>query len=69
MMPDVKFCIKCDMEYPKARYQLGYRTCLSCGDKDATKIAVQKCKQTAPLFNKGAVQYITSLSQVKYIGR
>ena len=68
-MTDVKFCIKCDMEYPLARHQLGYRTCLSCGDQDATKIAVQKSKQTAPLFNKGAAQYITSLSQVKFIGR
>ena len=68
-MTDVKFCIKCDMEYPKARYQLGYMTCLSCGDQDATKIAAQKSKQTAPLFNKGAYQYIPSLSQTKFIGR
>jgi len=68
-MTDVKYCIKCDMEYPKARYQLGYRTCLSCGDQDATKIANQKSKQTAPLFNKGSYQYIPSLSQVKFIGR
>ena len=68
-MTDVKYCTKCDMEYPKARYQLGYRTCLSCGDKDATKIAAQKSKQTAPLFNKGAYQYISSKSQTKFIGR
>lgn len=65
----VKYCIKCDMEYPNARHQLGYRTCLSCGDLDATKIANQKSKQTAPLFNKGAYQYIPSLSQTKFIGR
>lgn len=68
-MTDVKYCIKCDMEYPKARHQLGYRTCLSCGDHEATKIAKQKSKQTAPLFNKGAYQYIPSLSQTKFIGR
>lgn len=68
-MTDVKYCIKCDMEYPKARHQLGYRTCLACGDQDATKIANQKSKQTAPLFNKGSYQYIPSLSQVKFIGR
>ena len=37
-MTDVKFCIKCDMEYPKARHQLGYRTCLSCGEQQAKKV-------------------------------
>ena len=69
MTTDVKFCIMCDAEYSNARYQLGYKTCLSCGDLAASKIVKQKSSQTAPLFNKVAAQYITSLSQVKYIGR
>jgi len=69
MTTGVKFCITCDTEYSNARYELGYKTCLSCGDLEASKIARQKSKQTAPLFNKGAAQYITSLSQTKFIGR
>lgn len=64
-----KICIKCDMEYSIKRYNLGYKTCLDCGELDAEKIANQKSKQTAPLFNKGSYQYISSLSQAKYIGR
>lgn len=69
MMTGVKFCIACDAEYSNARYQLGYKTCLACGDLAASKIAKQKSRQTAPLFNKGAYQYISSLSQTKFIGR
>lgn len=28
-------CIKCGDDIPTKRYELGYHTCLSCGEKDA----------------------------------
>lgn len=31
-------CITCNAEYSAKRAALGYKTCLTCGDKDASKI-------------------------------
>lgn len=62
-------CTVCHSEYPDKRKNLGYRTCISCGDKEAKEEAIRKSKCTAPLFNKGAYQYIGSMSVVKHIGR
>ena len=31
-------CVVCGSRYPRARFSLGYVTCLSCGDKDAKRI-------------------------------
>ena len=62
-------CIECYSDYPDKRKNLGYKTCIICGDKQATKEAIRKSKCTAPLFNKGAYQYIGSISVVKHIGR
>lgn len=62
-------CILCFEEFSKKRADLGYKTCLNCGDKIAHKEALRKSKQVAPLFNKGAYQYIGSIKEVKYIGR
>lgn len=63
------FCNICSNEYPDKRKQLGYETCLSCGDKIATKEAIRKSKCVAPLFNKGGYGYISSVKQAKSIGR
>lgn len=62
-------CTKCYENYPEKRKELGYTTCISCGDKEAQKEAIRKSKCTAPLFNKGAYQYIGSFEETKYIGR
>lgn len=62
-------CIKCFNDYPVKRLNLGYKTCIDCGDKEAKKEAIRKSKCTAPLFNKGAYQYIGDINDVKYIGR
>ena len=62
-------CIRCENTYPDRRKALGYNTCIICGDKEAKQEADRKSKCTAPLFNKGAYQYIGSLFDAKHIGR
>ena len=62
-------CTECYSNYPEKRQSLGYKTCITCGDKEAQKEAIRKSKCTAPLFNKGAYQYIGDISVVKHIGR
>ena len=62
-------CIECYSEYPEKRKNIGYETCIVCGDKKASKEAIRKSKCIAPLFNKGAYQYIGNIKEEKYIGR
>ena len=62
-------CTECLSKFPDKRKTLGYTTCISCGDKKASEEIKRKSKCTAPLFNKGAYQYIGNLSEVKSLGR
>ena len=62
-------CIVCYEKYSDKRKNLGYKTCLNCGDKEARKEALRKSKCIAPLFNKGAYQFIGSIKEAKSIGR
>ena len=62
-------CIVCGDHYSGRRKDLGYRTCLSCGDKVARKEIEHKKKCSAPLFNKGSYQYVSSKEAAKWIGR
>ena len=52
-------CIRCGEEYPEARSQLGYKTCLTCGDRVARTQAAFKARCIAPHYNKGGYQYLT----------
>ena len=60
-------CIKCYCIYSDKRHNLGYKTCLECGDKEAQKEADRKSNYIAPLFNKGGYQYIGNLENIKII--
>ena len=62
-------CKTCFIEFPDKRKLLGYTNCISCGDKKASEEIKRKSKCTAPLFNKGAYQYIGNISEVKNLGR
>ena len=62
-------CVSCGDDFNPKRYRLGYRTCLECGQTLALQEKVSKSRRTASLFNKGAYQFITSLEQVKHLGR
>jgi len=63
------YCNVCSEEYPNKRKDLGYKTCINCGDKFARKEAIRKSKCVAPLFNKGAYQFIGNISEAKTLGR
>ena len=60
-------CEFCGEHYPVKRKELGYRTCLDCGDLHAQEEKVAKSKRIAPAFNKGAYQLITSIDCVRNI--
>jgi hypothetical protein len=62
-------CVSCGDDFNPKRYRLGYRTCLECGQTLALQEKVIKSRRTAPAFNKGAYQYITSMEMTKSIGR
>ena len=53
-------CRQCGEDYSIKRYNLGYISCLDCGQKHAEAEAKYKATCTAPAYNKGAYQFITS---------
>lgn len=62
-------CRKCGDSYPEKRRELGYDTCLSCGEEEAQDLASKRKEQIAPAYNKGAYQYITSKSMALDVGK
>lgn len=60
-MENLSKCVVCQKEFPKARSDLGYDTCLEHGEKP-------KQFTVAPAYNKGPLQLITR-KYVKDIGR
>lgn len=62
-------CNLCDEPFPRKRADLGYTTCLLCGEKEASKEVERKKQCVAPAYNKGAYMYIDSVDSAKDIGR
>jgi len=60
-------CRYCGEDYPRKRLDLGYLSCLDCGQKHAEAEKAYKAKCTAPAYNKGAYMYIGSVDAVKGI--
>ena len=60
-------CRYCGEDYPRKRLDLGYLSCLDCGQKHAEIEKAYKAKCTAPAYNKGAYMYIGSADAVKGI--
>lgn len=56
------FCSKCGDDFPLARYNLGYRTCLECGDA----VAKQVQWLSAPI-NKSNYTLISNLNDLKQL--
>lgn len=48
-------CVTCGDTFPLARLNLGYRTCLDCGDAAARKVQFT----VMPAYSKGAYQLIS----------
>ena len=64
---DYVLCHFCGDEYNKKRKDLGYRSCLDCGQAHAQKEKEYKAKCTAPAYNKGPMMFITNKEAVKGI--
>ena len=62
-------CQECGVEYTIKRKQLGYLTCLECGDKHASLESRHKKKCFAPAYNKGAYMYVSSRRMARDLGR
>jgi hypothetical protein len=62
-------CVECDEEYNPRRFDLGYRTCLECGDAHAEAEILRKSTCIAPAYNKGAYMYVSSSSMARDAGR
>ena len=62
-------CCECGDTFHPKRKALGYDTCLSCGDKEASKQSARKSKCVAPAYNKGAYMYVTSSNMARELGR
>jgi hypothetical protein len=60
-------CDYCGEHYSAKRKELGYRSCLECGDIYAQKEKAFKAKCTAPAYNKSAYFYVSNAEQVKGI--
>ena len=60
-------CQFCGEDYSAKRFELGYITCLECGQKHAQKEKDYKAKCTAPAYNKGGYMLITNKEAVKGI--
>ena len=69
MIKDFPECVECGSEFSPRRQELGYRTCLECGDVKAQKAIAHKRKCSAPLFNKGGYQYVGSREAARWAGR
>jgi hypothetical protein len=59
---------RCGNRVSPARWELGYKLCLSCGESSAKTIAQQRKKQVGITYNKGGYQYITEMD-LKTLGR
>ena len=58
----MKACTNCGDTFPNARYELGYTTCLECGDAVARTIRYL----SAPL-NKSNYVFISNLNDLKQL--
>lgn len=62
-------CSRCGDKIKKGRRDLGYKTCLKCGEEVAKKEISAKAERTAPAYNKGPYMYLTPGISAKSIGR
>ena len=63
----IAICRFCGEDYSIRRFELGYISCLDCGDKQAQKEKAFKATCTAPAYNKSAYFYVSNPEMVKGI--
>lgn len=59
----------CGDEIEPARWALGYKKCLTCGEEAARVANTRLAQCVAPAYNKGAYQPVMSVEDAKLIGR
>ena len=69
MKSTIPTCKVCSEEFSPKRFALGYRTCLTCGAKEAAQQTARKARCTAPAYNKGAYMYVTNRTMARDLGR
>lgn len=62
-------CSKCGDEFSEKRKELGYDTCLDCGEELAQVEIDKKRERIGIAYNKGSYQYITSKKMVNDLGK
>lgn len=60
-------CIECGEEYPNRRQQLGYATCLTCGEQAATAARMGWC--IAPIAHKQGATLVTNKSDLRGLNK
>jgi hypothetical protein len=53
-------CVFCGEQYSAKRKEIGYLSCLDCGDSHAQKEKAFKAKCVTVAYNKGPMMFITS---------
>jgi len=66
---EMAICEICGEEFSENRNRLGYDTCLVCGEAEAKLEIKQKSRRVGVAYNKGPLQFITSMKMVKDLGR
>lgn len=56
------FCVECGGDYPDRRRELGYRTCLECGDYHARQV-----QHTSVPLNKSNYVLVTNPAELKQL--
>jgi predicted nucleic acid-binding Zn-ribbon protein len=51
-------CVNCGHSYSLARKELGYKTCLDCGDKSASQQTKEKASRVTCAYNKSGLMYV-----------
>jgi len=62
----VMICYKCGDAYPSGRHDLGYTTCLGCGEDDAVEARLGWC--FVPLPKQGYTR-ITNVEELKHLNQ
>jgi predicted nucleic acid-binding Zn-ribbon protein len=62
-------CDECGTAYSVRRKELGYSTCLDCGEEAVQSLIQRMKKQCAPAYNKGPYMYITGAQMARDLGR
>ena len=66
MTKHLVICSLCGDDYPQARRAIGYYSCLSCGDKEATEARLGWTIVPTP---KGHYTRVTNLEELKHLNQ